>query len=579
MVLGWIAIVALLYLVVQPVIEIVVHSFQAQPRDAFRIPELETGAWTGYYWERALDSPFSRRTFYQPLLNTLLVSLGYTVMAMALGVALAWLTVRSDLPGKRLVGALAVIPYILPSWTLALAWTTLFRHDGQVHGAQGVFQYLTGIAVPDWLSYGAVPIMIVLAVNYFAYTFLLASAAFATVDSSQEEAAELQGASRARVFRTVTLPLILPALASAFVLTFCSGLGTFGVPYVLGRPVGFDVMATYLYGNMQLGRYGDAFVLTTVLIGLAALTVYMNALVLGRRRQYTTVTGKGSHRSLVALGRWRWPLATLVGGGVAAAALGPILLLFLQSTQSVFGNYDPANFTLDYWIGRDVRGFNGVLVEPRILRAGLNTVVLGVSVGLVSVVSAFLLGYVIAKGRGTRLGRIVEQVSFLPYVIPGVAFGAIYLTLWSEPRLFVPSLYGTMALMVLATAVKRMPYAARSGTGAMLQIGRELEEAARVHGASWWTSARRVLVPLTRHGLLVGFILTFVGAAKDLTMVIMLSTPRTEVLSVVAIGFAGLAMEQFSHAIALIIIALVLFGTLLARVLAKADPTKAFGGS
>ena len=576
-VLGWILVILLLYLVLYPVVELVVQSFQLQGRDAIRFRGQSAGDWTLYYWQRALASQLSQRIFVRPLINTLIISSGYTALAMLIGTVLAWLVVRTDMPWGKLVGSLAMIPYILPSWTLGLSWITFFRHDGQLHGIKGMLQSLTGIQVPEWLVYGPVPIIIVLAMNYFAYTYLLASAAFATVDSSLEEAAEIHGASRGYILRRITMPIILPALASAFVLTFASGLGTFGVPAYLGRPANFEVMSTYLYGNMQLGRTGDAYVLATVLIILAAITVYLNSLILGARRQFTTMTGKGTRKKVTSLGVWRYPIGVLAVLFTAFAGLLPICLLVLQSLQKRLGDYSLSNLTLDYWIGKQVDVvYKGVLLEPRVMKAALNTTILGLSVGAISVIGGLLLGYVIARGRGTRLSRIVEQLSFLPYIVPGVAFGAMYLSIWAVPRGPLPALYGSLALLILASAVKRMPYAARTGISTMLQIGNELEEAATIHGASWFTTVRRILAPLARHGLFAGFILTFVGVSKDLSLVVMLVSARTEVLPVTAFGYVDAGVDQLSYAVAVIIIVIVLLGTALAKKLTKGDPMEAF---
>lgn len=181
-----------------------------------------------------------------------------------------------------------------------------------------------------------------------------------------------------------------------------------------------------------------------------------------------------------------------------------------------------------------------------------------------------------ARERGTRLSQVVEQLSFLPYIVPGVAFGAMYLTLWAVPRGPLPAMYGSLALLILASAVKRMPYAARTGSATMLQIGNELEEAASTHGASWFVTIRRILAPLARHGLFAGFILTFVGVTKDLSLVAMLVSARTEVLPVTAFGYADMGADQLSYAVAVIIIAIVLLGTALAKKLTKGDSIEAF---
>lgn len=569
-VLGIAIVVTLAILVALPVIEIVLESLRLQGRDVRRLPELREGAWTLYYWERVLASNLSRRVFWQPLANTLVVTVSFTTLAMLAGALLAWLVARTDIPFKGWITAAVVLPYILPAWTIALAWTTMFRHDGQILGARGVFQQLTGLAVPDWFTYGPVPIVLVLVVNYYAYTYLLANAAFASMNRQLEEAAVLHGAGTATVLRRISLPIILPALVSAFVLTFCTGLGAFGVPYLLGLPADYEVLATYLYRSTQVGRYGEAYVLTTVLILMAGLTVFFTTRIIGLRQSFATLTGKGSSQALITLGRHRRWLGWVVLALVALPAFGPILLMLLQSTQDVIGNYGLASFTFDYWVGRNIRGFDGILVDPRVRAAAWNTFVISLVVGLVSVIAAFLAGYAVVKGRGTRMAALIEQIAFLPYLIPGVALGAVFLAMWARPWGPLPSLYGTLTILILASFVSQLPFAVRAGTSAMMQIGSELEEAGAMHARSWWVIARRILLPLARNGLVVAFILTFISTAKELNLVIMLVTARTEMLSTIAIGFMDVAMEQFAHAIALVLVVITLAGTAAARLLGGA---------
>lgn len=193
--MGWIFLVALGYLTVVPLVEIAISSFQVQERDLRRIGGA-VGDWTLFYWNRALNSPYSQRIFYEPLVHTAVVSIGYTVLAMLIGVTLAWLIVKTDIPGKNLMWSAAIIPYILPSWTYALVWQGIFGTDQMGVGVPGLLQNTFGIIPPSWLSYGPIPIMVVLAVNYFVFTYLMAASAFSTIDSTLEEAAVIHGASR-----------------------------------------------------------------------------------------------------------------------------------------------------------------------------------------------------------------------------------------------------------------------------------------------------------------------------------------------------------------------------------------------
>ena len=137
-----------------------------------------------------------------------------------------------------------------------------------------------------------------------------------------------------------------------------------------------------------------------------------------------------------------------------------------------------------------------------------------------------ILGYAIVKGRGTRLSKLVEQLAFIPYVIPGIAFGAVYIAMFTKPFGPIPALYGTFALLVVVSVAKHIPYSSRSGVSAMLQVGKELEEAAQIAGASPWHRFKRIIFPLTSTGFVSGFLLTFITTMRELSLIILLVTPN-----------------------------------------------------
>ena len=171
-----------------------------------------------------------------------------------------------------------------------------------------------------------------------------------------------------------------------------------------------------------------------------------------------------------------------------------------------------------------------------------------------------ILGYAIVKGRGTRLGKLVEQISFIPYVIPGIAFGAVYISMFASPVGPIPALYGTFALLVIVSVAKHIPYSARTGVSAMLQVGRELEEAAEVANAGAWRRFRRIIFPLTSPGFVSGFLLTFITTMRELSLIILLVTPATQTLPSLTIRYNENGDSQLANAVILILIALVLIG-------------------
>ena len=270
--MAFVLIVLLAYLVVVPVYSMLTESLTWQTTDTRLTRDAKPGEFTLFHWQRVLRSSLSSAMFYEPLKNTIVVSVGSSLLALAIGLALAWLVQRTDLPGRKWFAWLAPLPYMMPSWYIALAWTVLFKND-RVGGSPGLFQYLFGVSPPNWISYGPLPIIITLALHYYPFVFLLVSSALDSIDSSIEEAALTLGASRGRIVRRITFPLVLPAILSAFILTFSRALGTFGTPSFLGAPVRYYTLSTMLYSNLKNRLSADAYVIAFILIAVAAVIV------------------------------------------------------------------------------------------------------------------------------------------------------------------------------------------------------------------------------------------------------------------------------------------------------------------
>lgn len=333
-IMGLILIVVLGVLVVIPLIQIVIGASTFSYSDvARRNPDAQVGAWTIYHWQRIMASPLTPALLVKPLLHSLAIAIGVVLVALPLGSLLAWLVVRTDLPLKKLMGNLSIIPYVMPSWVMALAWFTVFKNS-RIGGAPGFLESI-GIMVPNWLSYGYIPIVLAMTIHYFPYAFILVSGAIASMDSQLEETGRVLGASQKTVLRKITFPLMLPALGSAFVLIFSKALGTFGTPAILGLPVKYYTVATRVYHSIRNGNAGTAYALVIFLVLISSLTIYMNAKVLGVRKKFTTIGGKGTRVKTTKLGRARIPAAIVVFTFIGVCILAPLSMLLLQSLTLV----------------------------------------------------------------------------------------------------------------------------------------------------------------------------------------------------------------------------------------------------
>lgn len=562
-ILALIMLALMIYLVIVPLYRMVMTTVTFQEKDVLAVPDAVVGELTIYHWARMLASQISKVMMYAPLQHSLTIATGATLLAMVIGSILAWLVIRTDMAGRNLINNLATIPYIMPSWTIAMAWTVMFKNRIS-GGAPGVFEYLVGQSPPGWLAYGAVPIIISSALHYYTFFFLFVSAALMSIDSNLEEAGELMGASRPRILRKITFPLVLPALLSGFIMTFSKVMGTFGGPNVLGVPVRYYTISTMIRSSIGIGEYADGFVLAITLILFAMITIYMNQKAVGTRRSYETIGGRGFVAHQARLRNWKGVLTAIVIIFQILVIALPLGLLTYDTFMLRSGDYSLSNFTTHYWMGKSdaniANGAPGVLRNPKIYTSAWNSIRLSLCTAFFTALLGIILGYAIVKGRGTRLSKLVEQVAFIPYVIPGIAFGAVYISMFSRPFGPIPALYGTFALLVVVSVAKHIPYSARSGVSAMLQVGRELEEAGQVAGANLWQRFRRIIFPLTSPGFVSGFLLTFITTMRELSLIILLVTPSTQVLSSQTMRYTENGDNQMANAVILILITLVLIG-------------------
>jgi iron(III) transport system permease protein len=242
----------------------------------------------------------------------------------------------------------------------------------------------------------------------------------------------------------------------------------------------------------------------------------------------------------------------------------PLGLLIYSTLMLQDGNYSLSNLSLQHWIGERGTIYNhgepGVLRNPKIYKTAWNSIRLSIWTAFFTALLGILLGYAIVKGRGTRLSKLVEQLAFVPYVIPGIAFGAVYIAMFIKPLGPIPALYGTFALLVVVSVAKHIPYSSRSGVSAMMQVGRELEEAAQISGASVWRRFQRIIFPLTSSGFVSGFLLTFITTMRELSLIILLVTPETQVLASQTMFYIENGDGQMANVVILILIALVAVG-------------------
>ena len=557
-----VSLIILFCLIIIPLLTMISSTFTLAQGELRRV-QGHVGDFTLYYWKYILTGKLASAVLWGPLKNSFICGFFTVLVSVPLGSVLAWLMIRTDIPGKKILGLLVTVPYMIPSWTKALAWLAMFRNS--TSGADGFLAGM-GIPIPDWLAYGPIAIVLCMSMHYYAFSYIMVSGALRSINSELEEMGEIQGASKAQILRHITLPLILPSVLSATVMTISKSIGTYGVPANLGNRIGYYTLATKMRNFIDQGPQAVGYAMSIVLVLLAALIIFSNQRIVGVRKSYATVSGKGGRATLMPLGKAKKPLMAFLMVFLFLAMVVPFFVLIMETFQITTGaGYGLDNLTLYNWIGKSGQiakytNYEGIFRNPKFFSAFWNTIRLTLIGSIITAICGQFLGYISSRGRGKWYGDLTEQMVFVPYLMSGIAFSTMYFSMFSRPHFggLMPSLYGTFTLIVLTSVVKHFPFASKSGTANMLSISVELEEAADIAGASFWKRMSSIIVPLAKNGFISGFMLTFISIAKELDLVIIMMTPSTQTMSYLAFTYSQEGYNQMSDAVSVCVLVFIL---------------------
>jgi iron(III) transport system permease protein len=546
----------LVYLIVMPVGYLLKDSLTISESDLRLYPEMKAGQFTFAHWQKTY---LSWTRFLGPLRNTLVVSGATMVLALILGGMLAWFTTMTKIKHKGLINFLCVLPYMLPSWSFAMAWIEIFQNRN-VGRPTGFLTYLTGLNAPEWLVFGPVPIVICCTLHYFPFAYLTISAALKGLDTQVEEAADLLGAGRLTIMRKITFPLVMPAILSAAILVFSRVMGTFATPSLLGIPVRYQILSTQVYSLTRFGRMSEAASVALALIVLCAVIILINKKVTGTRKNYAVIGGKGGKRKLLSFGKRDGTIGLAILAALFVMIVLPMLLLVYSSFMKNINDWSLANISLHWWIGKSnpalAHGEPGILMNPQVWRGAWNTIRISVVTALLCAVFGLLIGYVVVRMKKTKISGIIDAIAFVPVVIPSIAFGAVYLSIFASPKPFIPGLYGSFMLLVLAAFAKRVPYTTRTGVSSMHQISTELEEAAYLQGASLTKRLVSVILPLAKPGVISGIFLVVTTTMREMSLFVLLMSPGNRVLAGQTFVYSEIGATQLSNTLMVFIMIL-----------------------
>jgi iron(III) transport system permease protein len=503
-----------------------------------------------------LARAFTRPANYAALVNTLELAAGCGLMSIALGVPLAWASARSNMPMRRLIHALVALSYITPPYLTALAYVILFGPDAGMFNR--VLQGLFGFERGPFNIFSMEGVIFVIGIHVFAFTYFLTQAALRSIDASLEEAAQILGAKRWRTTLRINLPLVAPAITSGALLASIDSLALFGPQAMLGTPAQIVFLPTRIYATTggYPPRWGEAAALSLVLVVLTVIGLALQRHFIDRR-SYITISGRGARSQTIELGAWRWVLLAFCLVVVFFSAIAPIGVLVLTAfSRSWIEPPTLANFTLMHFQ-------TALFGDQMAVRGILNSFRLAGSAAIIAVGIGAAVAYLDLR-TNLRGRKLLDYLAILPLGLPGTVMAVAVLLAFI--RLPLP-IYGTIWILLIAYVARFVPLATRGANATFRQIDASLEEAGRITGASWGQTIRRVLVPLSRPGLLVAFLLVFIPAFSELSATILLYTGGTETIAIAIYRLNDLGQIEVVSALAVFTIAVVLTLSALVQVL------------
>jgi iron(III) transport system permease protein len=462
---------------------------------------------------------FDDSLFIEAVSNTIVFSITATLVSMAIGLPIAWVTERTTLPAKSWVYVIMTLGLLIPGIYTAMGWTFL------AHARIGFFnrwaiEYLGVVEAPLNI---ATPLGMgfVQGLSLASLGFILTAQMFRAMNPSLEEAAGIHGLGFFSTMRRITLPLAMPAILAAVIYIVVIGIATFDIPAIIGLGSRVYLLSTYIFqktnpGDEELAQHGITAALGVMMILVAVLLTWWYSSVLRKGDQYGVVTGKGYRPALIDIGGWGKVAWGFIIVYIIAAKVIPLLLI----AYTAF---------IPYMAPPSAKMFGLMTLEPfleemdwdLILRGMKNTAILVITVPAVTLLLAFSISWLIVRSR-SNIRYLLEFGAFLPHALPEVilAISALLLALFVLKD--IAPLYGSVTLIAIVYVITRISFATRAINSALLQIHKELEEAAHTAGLSAVQTSWKILVPLLRPTLMSVWIWSAILVYRELTVAVFL---------------------------------------------------------
>ena len=505
---------------------------------------------------------------YQALWNSVLIATGTTLVSTTIGTFFAWLVARTDLPFKKAMKALFLVPFMLPSFIGALAWKVLLSSRAGYINKLLMAMFGLERAPIDIMSLGG--IIAIESMYLFPFVFLQVAGALERMDPTLEESARISGAGLGTITGKITLPLVMPSILSAALLVALYSLSHFGVPSILGTEKGIYNIPTKIYERIYAsgGSFGAirvGTILSTILVISAALILKLQDILL-KKGQYQIIAGKSMRPMVLKLRGLKLPLLIISIVYILITVVLPTVTIFMVGGLKTYGlTFQLKNMTWDNYI----KIFQWKMTKDAIW----NSIYLSLSAAFVTMLAGTMISYVIVKMK-VKGKFLLQFLGVLPFSLPGTVIALGVILTWSGR--FGINIYNTPWIIFVAYIARYMAFSIKSNSASLSQVSDSLEEASRACGASHWQSLKDIVIPLIKPGMISAFFLIFLPALRELTTSVLLYGPTTRTIGVAIYALNEDGETVRAAALASIALVIIFVGeTVIRKFLAQLDKPRA----
>ena len=508
---------------------------------------------------------FMTKDIYVALSHSIFVSTLSTIFATIIGVTLAWIVSRTDIPYRKLIKTGLIMPFLIPPFISAIAWLQLIGPAGYVNS---IYMVIKETWHPLFVIYGKWAIVLVMSLSGYPFVYLTTLTGLEKMNPSLEEAGQISGAGIFTVMKDITIPIMAPTIGAGAILVFVSRIANFGIPAVMGMSANYYVLTTKIYrlisqsfivkDAQSIAIAMSIFLVLIAVCGLLLVKVYL------RGKEYIVISGKNVQPKFVNLGKWRYFMFAIALSVIIITVILPIIAILLTALTRAWGLLPAfSNWTL--------KNFKYVLFDLDMSKRAIrNSFFLAVSASIITTFIGATISYMVVKVK-VKGSQILDFISSIPYSIPGTVFALGMILAWNKSFFGKFNIYNTIWIILISYIARYLAYSVRTISSSLMQIDNSLEEAARISGSTRVQSFRDIIMPLVKPSLFASWFLVFMPAFRELTISVLLWSTGNETIGVAVYNLQEGGNVTASSALAIIMVIVIFFGNMIIKKVTKGE--------